>query len=324
MNATLEPSADTAAREIIQKRTLKAPPALVWELLTNPKHLIVWWGPNGYTNTFEHCDIREGGEWRFMMHGPDGKDWPNRIQYTEVRKPELLAYVHGDLEDPKFKVRIELKDNGDGTTGFTMRSLFPTVEACNTVKSFGAVELGAQTVDKLENEIATMLGLPPVDSLFKLSRTFDAPRQLVWDAFTKPEHLQHWWGPVGMDVKVHSFTLRPGGLFHYSMTTPDGNTMYGRFFYREIVEPSMIVFINSFADAEGNIVPMPYLQPFPAEVLNSWLFEEKDGKTILTMRGGALKATPEEREAYEKLKPSMEQGFGGTFQQLDEYLVKIK
>jgi uncharacterized protein YndB with AHSA1/START domain len=74
-----------------------------------------------------------------------------------------------------------------------------------------------------------------------ITRTFDAPRELVFKAWTDPEHLQHWWGPKGFTFDVAKLDFRPGGIFHYSMRSPDGHVMWGKFVYREIVEPEKIV-----------------------------------------------------------------------------------
>ncbi len=81
---------------------------------------------------------------------------------------------------------------------------------------------------------------------FTLSRTFKAPRALVWKAFTEAEHLGKWWGPKGMAIHVATFDFRPGGQFHYSMTAPDGASMWGKFLYREIVPQERVVFVNCF------------------------------------------------------------------------------
>jgi uncharacterized protein YndB with AHSA1/START domain len=86
---------DTGDREIIITRTFDAPRERVWEAWTDPKQVIKWWGPNGFTNTLFEMDVKPGGVWRHMMHGPDGTDYPNKVVYIEVVKPERLVYSHG-------------------------------------------------------------------------------------------------------------------------------------------------------------------------------------------------------------------------------------
>lgn len=157
-----------------------------------------------------------------------------------------------------------------------------------------------------------------------ITRKIQAPRQLVWDAFTKPEHLKHWWGPAGTEAIVHKMDLRQGGSFFYEMKPKEGNSMYGLFNYREINEPEKIVFTNSFADEGGNITRAPFFDgKWPLEVLNTWTFEEENGYTILTLKGYPVNPTEEEAKLFKETKPSMNQGFGGTFDQLDVYLKQL-
>jgi uncharacterized protein YndB with AHSA1/START domain len=109
-----------------------------------------WWGPNGFTITTKSFDFRVGGSWVFIMHGPDGKDWPNNIDYTDIKKPELIANDHGG-DDGKvhFQAVITFKDLGDKTE-VTMRSVFPSKEEKDfVIKEHGAIEGGKQTLSKL-------------------------------------------------------------------------------------------------------------------------------------------------------------------------------
>lgn len=155
---------NTSDRELVQNRTLNAPRTLVWEAWTDPKHLINWWGPRGFTNTFHEIKIAPGGVWRFIMHGPDGKDWPNRVIFREVVPPEKLTYIHdGDTNeenDPhRFEVEVTFMVNAadKNKTDLTMRMIVASAEALAEMKKFGAVEGGKQTLDKLEEELAKML-----------------------------------------------------------------------------------------------------------------------------------------------------------------------
>jgi uncharacterized protein YndB with AHSA1/START domain len=155
-------------------------------------------------------------------------------------------------------------------------------------------------------------------------RVFEAPRELVFKAWTEAERLAQWWGPKGCKITVNKFDLRPGGIFHYSMNMPNGKEMWGIFNYREIVAPERIVFVNSFSDKDGNITrsPFTHINPWPLEILNVMTLTESDGKTTLTLKGSPINATDEEIQKFEATKKSMQQGFGGTFDQLDEYLAK--
>ena len=159
---------------------------------------------------------------------------------------------------------------------------------------------------------------------FVISRTFDAPRDLVWKAMTEASRLAHWWGPKGMAMGTVKLDFRPGGTFHYSMKTPDGHEMWGKFVYREIDPQDSIVFINSFSDENGGLTRHPMSATWPLEVLNTQTFTENSGKTTVTLRGGPINASEEERQTFAGAFASMEQGFGGTFDQLNEYLMAAK
>jgi uncharacterized protein YndB with AHSA1/START domain len=150
-------SADTSDREIVQTRILKAPREKVWKAWTEPERLIQWWGPQGFTNTFHEISITPGGVWRFMMHGPDGVDYPNKIIFEEVKEPERLVYIHsGDdgADDITFRSIVTFKDLGDKTE-LTMRAILQTKEIRDETAKY-AVEGGKQTIDRLEAHLATM------------------------------------------------------------------------------------------------------------------------------------------------------------------------
>lgn len=157
---------------------------------------------------------------------------------------------------------------------------------------------------------------------FVVTRVFDAPRELVFRAWSEAEHLAHWWGPKGCAIQVLSLDFRPGGVFHYSMTTPAGQQMWGKFVYREIVAPERIVFINSFADEAGAKIKAPFDMDFPLETYSTVALEEQGGKTKLTLRGIPHHATEAQRETFEGMFDSMNQGWNGTLDQLTDYLAK--
>ena len=159
-------------------------------------------------------------------------------------------------------------------------------------------------------------------SEFVVTRVFDAPRERVWKAFTMAERLVQWWGPKGFTIAHAGLDLRPGGIFHYSMRSPDGHEMWGKFVYREIEAPEKLVFVSSFSDEEGNVTRHPFSATWPLEVLSTMTLSESGGKTTLTLSGGPIHATEEERKTFDAGHDSMRKGFGGTFDQLAEYLAK--
>lgn len=147
---------NTADREIAITRIVKAPRELVYEVWTNPKHVVHWWGPNGFTYTIHEMNVKPGGMWRFIMHGPDGTDYPNKIVFKEVVKPSLLTFDHGwDVEnlynDPRtFDVTINFEAKGN-TTEIIMKMVFKSKAVKDeVVEKYGAIEGNRQMMDKLE------------------------------------------------------------------------------------------------------------------------------------------------------------------------------
>ncbi|HEY4265324.1 MAG TPA: SRPBCC family protein [Micropepsaceae bacterium] len=157
MTVKNDDSTGTADREIGATRIYNVPRTLVWQAWTDPRHVAQWWGPNGFTNSISEMNVKPGGVWRFIMHGPDGTDYPNKIQFLEVVKPERLVYVHGDESDPdQFHVTVTFAEQ-DGKTTLTMRSVFRTkAERDFVVEKFGATEGMNQTLGKLGEYLAKM------------------------------------------------------------------------------------------------------------------------------------------------------------------------
>lgn len=153
-----------------------------------------------------------------------------------------------------------------------------------------------------------------------ITRTFNAPRESVWRAWTEREAISQWWGPKGFPIEVKTFDVKPGGLFHYSMALPNGDKWWGRFVYREIEAPSRLVFVNSFSNEKGGIIRAPFNEHWPLEVSNTMTLTERDGKTMLRLAGRAVNPSAEEEAAFAGHFKSAEQGFSGTFDQLDDYL----
>jgi uncharacterized protein YndB with AHSA1/START domain len=145
---------NTADRELLITRTLNAPRELVWEAFTKPEHIKNWWGPNGFTNTIAIMDVRPGGTWEFVMHGPDGTDYKNKSIYKEVVKPERIVFDH---INPNFTATMTFEANGNKTF-LTWHMLFETKEQFEqVVKTFKADEGLKQNITKLEAYLTTVL-----------------------------------------------------------------------------------------------------------------------------------------------------------------------
>ena len=156
---------------------------------------------------------------------------------------------------------------------------------------------------------------------FVISRVFDAPRELVWKAFTDPEHMKEWWGPTGSVVVASKMDFRVGGTYLGAMRDPAGNVMWGKFVYREIVRPERLVWEHSFSDENGGLTRHPLAPTWPLKLLTTVTFDEpRKGQTEITLRWSLLDATEEERNTFAGAHDSMRGGWGGSFDQLAAHL----
>ena len=149
---------DQDPRSIIGMRLFDAPRDLVFKAWTDPKHLAQWWGPNGFTTTTSAFDLRPGGVWRFVMHGPDGRDYQNRITFEEIVPPERIVYRHDggdDVEPVQFKQTVIFEDFG-GKTRITWQGDFPSAaERDRVIKEYGADKGLVQTLSRLAEYVAS-------------------------------------------------------------------------------------------------------------------------------------------------------------------------
>jgi uncharacterized protein YndB with AHSA1/START domain len=142
----------TADRELTITRLLNAPIELVWKVWTNPEHIAKWWGPNGFTNTINKMDMKPGGEWDLVMHGPDGTDFKNKSIFREIVLHKKIVYEHTSA--PKFISTIDFEERGKQTF-IKWNMLFDTAEEfIQTVKTFKADEGLKQNLIKLEDYLS--------------------------------------------------------------------------------------------------------------------------------------------------------------------------
>ena len=148
-----------AEREIVISRVIDAPRELVFEAFTEVQHLSQWWGPDGFTTMTRSFEFRVGGEWSFVMHGPDRTDYPEWIVWTELTPPERITFLHGERRDDPdaFESVLTFETNG-ATTRIEMRTVFPTKRARDeAVEKYGAIEGGRQTLSNLASYVTETL-----------------------------------------------------------------------------------------------------------------------------------------------------------------------
>ena len=334
-NSTLNPTTKRSLtvvpqgeREIVLTRTFNAPRALVFEALSQPQHIRRWWGQSDDSMNVCEMDFREGGSWRFVVHGPQGEHG-FRGEYREI-SPALRIVQTFEWEGLPGHISLETLSlaERDRQTVMTILCLFDSPEDRDGMLGSGMEEGAGQSYDRLEallGELKAQEGLTPTltEKDVFLTREIDAPRELVWRAFTQAEHLAKWWGPKGCSTRVLQLDLQPGGLFHYAMETPGGN-MYGCFVYRDIVAPERITFVLSFADADTRIVRAPFSETWPLELLCQNTFTEVNGKTLITMASTPLGATDAERASFEQGRAGLKEGTGASLDALDAYLTELQ
>jgi len=138
-------------REIVVSRVIDGPRTLVFEVFSEARHLGAWWGPDGFTTTTHAFEFRVGGVWDYTMHGPDGVDYPNWIEWREIAPPARIVALHGArANDPDAFVSTFTFVERDGGTEVTLRGVFPTkARRDQVVAEFGAVEGAEQTLGRL-------------------------------------------------------------------------------------------------------------------------------------------------------------------------------
>jgi uncharacterized protein YndB with AHSA1/START domain len=154
---------------------------------------------------------------------------------------------------------------------------------------------------------AVNLVTEPADRVLKIERVFDAPRSLVFKAWTEPEHMTKWWGPRGFKSTVLKNELRPGGAYRIHMLGPDGDH-WSQGVYREVVPPERLVMVGSWADANGN--------PTRPETTLTLLFEDVGGKTRLTLHNAIFESTTA-RDMHNS-------GWSSSLDCLAEYLTTVR
>jgi len=167
------------------------------------------------------------------------------------------------------------------------------------------------------------LAADTTDREVAITRVFDAPRDLVWKTFTERERMTQWWGMKGTTTRVLELDLRPGGTFLYVMRMPDGREMCGKWVYREIVAPELLVVVHFTTDNSGKPIPHPFDPSLPPEMLTTTRFIENGKRTTMELRSAPINATAAQQAAFNKLADAMEDGFNNSLDLLDEYLARV-
>lgn len=301
-NARSNAAPDPAARELVLTRIVDAPRSLVFRAWTDPQQLQRWWGPKGFTNPRCEIDPRPGGAIRIDMRGPDGRVYPMAGEYREVVEPERLVFTSAPLDANGAAIHEGLntvtfvEKDGRATVTVRVKILSATPEAAPYLK--GMNEGWAQTIDRL---VSHATEASASDREIVAVRLLDAPRELVFDAFTDREHISRWWGPRGFTTTTHQMDVRPGGVWRFVMHGPDGVDYQNKVVYEEVRRPERLVYSHVSGPS------------FRATVT----FAVENGKTRLTMRMVFESAAERERVAE---KFGAVEGLHQTLDRLTEHV----
>jgi len=294
----------SAPRELVLTRVFDAPRSLVFEAWTDPKRMAQWWGPKGFTNPVCELDVRPGGAILIHMRAPDGVVYPMSGVFREVVAPERLVFTSAALDDagkPLFQVlnTVTFSELAGGTA-LTVHARVVDETAGAEQYLSGMSEGWNMSFDRLATAVAI-----PRDRELWITRTFDAPRELVFKAWTEPEHARHWFAPEGCTVESVTMDVRPGGAWRSCMRWPDGSDHWQGGVFREIVPPERLVFTYAWEDADG--------RP-KHETLVTVRLVERAGKTELTFHQAAFES--------ESSRDSHAGGWNSTLTLLGEHLAK--
>jgi uncharacterized protein YndB with AHSA1/START domain len=224
---------------------IAAPRQLVWQAWTDPVHVAQWWGPNGFTSPRCDIDARTGGAIRIEMLAPDGTIYPMSGRFQEIVPIERLVFQSSALDDQGrslFDVlnTVTFAAEGDATR-LTLEAKAIALHHANAPDYLKGMDQGWR--QSIERFAAACASLPASDREMVITRVIEAPRPLVWQAWTDPSHLPQWWGPKGFSCETKEIDIRPGGVWRFTMIGPDGTRYPSRISYQEIVPPERIIYV---------------------------------------------------------------------------------
>ncbi len=298
-------------------RVFNAPVELVWKVWSEQKHLDNWWGPKGFTQTTHAHEFKTGGAWNFTMHGPNGVDYKNEMQYGEILLHQKIVLQHLSL--PKFTITTFFIPLEDNRTRVEFNSVFEDQGTFDTVLDF-AILGNVQHQVRFEAELAKLTGaVAPIE--FSISREFKANNALMWEMFTSPTHMAKWYGPKETKVGHCDLNFKRGGYYHFSMVAEDGNESWGKSYYIDIIKNTRLVFVNTFSDKAGNLTRHPMAPLMPKELLTFINFYDVgNGNTKIEINWLPINALPEEIIFFNEMHDSFRMGWTGSLDRLESLI----
>lgn len=271
-------------REIVITRTFNAPRELVFRAHTDPVLIPLWWGPRSTTTIVEQMDVRPGGAWRFVHRTDDGQEFRFYGEFREVVPPERLVQT-SEFDGAPGHVVLETItfEEHEGRTTMMIVDLFESMQDRDAALQSGMESGMVESHDRLSDLVVRMGPEGPRELV--ITRHFDAPRALVWKAWSEPEYVKRWWGPQHFTSPVCQIDFRVGGRYLFSMRSPEGQEFYSTGVYQKIEPMDEIVYTDSFADANGNVISPSEvgMNDVPLESPVTVRFEDQGSGTKLTV-----------------------------------------
>jgi uncharacterized protein YndB with AHSA1/START domain len=278
-NKTVEAADDYLGREFSFTREFAASRELVFQAWTEAKHVAQWWGPRGFTAPVCQWNALVGQPIYVVMRGPDGAEHPMGGEFLEVAPPERLVMACGALNEKgerlfEFVHAVTFAEQG-GKTLVTVNSR--VTKTTGAAKNYiGGFKMGmSMTLDRLGKFVEQGLETDLSDREIVISREFDAPREMVWDAMTDPAKVVKWWGPRGFTTTIETMNVRPGGIWKHVMRGADGTEYPNESIFTEVVKPERIVYTHGGRKKGGPEV----------QFVATWTFDVvTENRTRLTLR----------------------------------------
>jgi uncharacterized protein YndB with AHSA1/START domain len=312
-------------RDLIIERIFDAPRELVFKAWTDPKHLARWWGPKYFTNPVCEFDARPGGKILIHMAGPDGTVYPMKGEVTNLVPPESLVMTFIAIENQQGTPILETTNTvtfaeHEGKTRLNLHVVV-TKAAPEAAGALAGMEEGwNQSLDTLAEELTSLKGkttmktanrtiitAEPGTQELVITREFDAPRELVFRAFTDPEIYPQWLGPRGYTMTLDTFEPRNGGKWRYSHKDQQGNEYGFHGVYHDITAPERIICTFEFEGLpeQGHVT------------LDTARFEALPGGRTRLIAQSVFQSVAD-RDAM--MQSGMETGVNDSYERLDELL----
>jgi uncharacterized protein YndB with AHSA1/START domain len=313
--------------KLVIKRTFRAEPERVWQAWTDPEILKIWWGPRSFTTPVSRIDLRVGGKNINAMRSPDGKEFWSTGVYKEIVPMSKLVVTDSFVDTEgnvvpasqygmpgvwplELLVTVTFKEQDGGTEMELVHAGIPESMAMEMTKA-GWNESFDKLEEYLETGMVTMpktilIANPGVQEIV-IIRTFDAPREMVFKAYTDPELIPKWWGPAKYRTTVQKLEARSGGEWRFVQTDDQGNEFAFRGVFHEVKAPELIIQTFEFEPMADHVE------------LHIARFEEQDGKTTVTAK--SVYMSVEDRDG--ELSAGMEAGMNEGFDRLDALLAKM-